>query len=80
MHMHIDDLLCTGSREDLDKLHRDIHRKYKITMLGQWKEHLGVHYNWRRDEFREQYVVDSMEKNTIKIVEYNEKVKDKRLN
>ena len=74
---HLDVSLCVGSRKDLDKLYQDVHRKYKITMLGQLNKHLGVHYDGRSDKLGETYLVVSMSKNTEEIIKYYEHVSGK---
>ena len=74
MSTHVDDSMCVGSREDLDKLYRNVRKKYKITTLGRLKKYLGVHYDWQINESGEQYVIVTMSKNAEEIVEYYEKV------
>ena len=74
MSTHVDDSMCAGSREDLDKLYRNVCKKYKITTPGYLKKHLGVHYDWQISESGEQYVIVIMTKNAEEIVEYYEKV------
>ena len=71
---HVDDSMCAGSREDLDKLYRNVCKKYKITTLGRLKKHLGAHYDWKINKSEEQYVIVTMAKNAEEIVEYYEKV------
>ena len=80
MSTHVDDWMCSGSREDLDKLYQNVHKKYKITTLGHLKKHLGAHYDWKIKKSGEQYVIATMTKNSEEIVEYYEKVTGKRLN
>ena len=34
MSIHVDDSLCSGSRENLDELYENVQWKYKISTLG----------------------------------------------
>ena len=51
MSIHVDDSLCSRSRENLDKLYENVRKKkYKITTLVQISKYLGVQYDCDRDE------------------------------
>ena len=68
MSMHVDDSLCAGKKENVDKLYADTRKKYKITTLGRIKKHLGVVYDWKIDTRGEPYVLATMEMNARKII------------
>ena len=74
MSIHVDDSLCSGSRENLDALYEKVKKRYKISTLGQITKYLGVQYEWKLDNKGELYVIASMEKNAKEIIEYFEKV------
>ena len=74
MSIHVDDSLSSGSRENLDKLYKNVRRRYKISTLGQITKYLGVQYEWKYFENGELYVIASIVKNATEIVEYYEKV------
>ena len=73
MSIHVDDSLCSGSRENLDELYENVRKRYKFSTLGQIIKYLGVRYKWKFDENGELYVAASMEKNTTEIINYYEK-------
>ena len=74
MSIHVDDSLCSGSRENLDELYENVRRKYKIATLGQITKYLAVQYKRDRDENSKLYVTVSMENNAQEIVRFYEKV------
>ena len=74
MSIHVDDSLCSRSRENLDGLYENVRKRYKISSLGQITKYLGVRYEWKFDENGELYVAASMEKNATEIIKYYEKI------
>ena len=62
MLIHVDDSLCSGSRENLDKLYENVRKRYKISTLGQITKYLGVWYERKYNENDELYVIASMAK------------------
>ena len=50
LSIHVDDSLCAGTKEELEKLYKKVRSKYKIMTLGEITKYLGVNYSWRKDE------------------------------
>ena len=47
---YVDDVLLSGTIEEIKKFKEQFKRKYKITELGNMKKHLGMWYEWNSDE------------------------------
>ena len=73
MLIHVNDSLCTDSKEDLEALCVKIHSRYQISILGQITKYILVTYKWGKDKDGS-FVIMSMETNANKIVSYFERV------
>jgi hypothetical protein len=48
--LYVDDTLCAGEQDEIEWACRTIQETYPIERLGWLKKHLGVWYNWKKDE------------------------------
>jgi Reverse transcriptase (RNA-dependent DNA polymerase) len=59
--MYVDDTLCLGHKEELERMYKEIQKKFKIEKLGRLKKHLGIWYESKNDKItKELYLEASM--------------------
>ena len=64
----------SGKPEDIKEFMQKFKKKYNITELGRMKKHLGMWYEWKKDEKGEPYVKVTMDEMLEEIIEKFEKV------
>jgi hypothetical protein len=60
--LYVDDTLCTGPRKWVEWAYEQIETKYKIEKLGPLKKHLGIWWEWKKDEKDNTYLIATMPK------------------
>jgi hypothetical protein len=65
---HVDDCIMIGPKEAIEQFKLDIQQRFNITELGILKKHLGIWYNWKKDN-GEQYIEATMPKLVREIIE-----------
>ena len=58
--MYVDDILVSGQPKTIRWFMNEFKQKFKITELGQMKKHLGIWYDWKKDQDGEPYVRATM--------------------
>ena len=48
--VHVDDILLVGKKETIEEFKSELKKRFNISDLGQLKKHLGVWYDWRKDD------------------------------
>jgi hypothetical protein len=48
--LHVDNIMCCGTDEEVDWLKKKVREHNNITDLGRMKKYLGIWYEWDRDE------------------------------
>ena len=71
---YVDDVLMSGNPEDIKEFMQKFKKKYNITELGRMKKHLGMWYEWKKDDEGEPYVKVTMDEMLDEIIEKFEKV------
>ncbi|KAI2499176.1 GAG-pre-integrase domain [Fragilaria crotonensis] len=66
--VHVDDVALIGDKTNIEKFKTELKKRFNISDLGQLKKHLGVWYEWKKDDNGEIYVVASMNKLEEEIV------------
>ena len=64
----VDDCLLGGKPSDMNDLIANIEKRFKLTKEDEVKRHLGIDYDWKRDEQREIYLESTMVKKATDIV------------
>ena len=70
---HVDDNAIAGTPEWVKWFKEGVKKRFGITELGILKRHLGIWYEWKKDENGERYVVATMPKLVKQIIEVTEK-------
>lgn len=78
MVLYVDDTLCTGEKEEVEWVYKQIEQHVKIERLGKLKKHLGIWYEWRRDLKGEIYLETHMPKIIKEISDSFEKATGKK--
>jgi Reverse transcriptase (RNA-dependent DNA polymerase) len=47
--LYVDDTLCAGKKEEVEWDYKIIESELNIERQGQVKKHLGIWYNWKKD-------------------------------
>ena len=47
--LFVDDTLVTGTKQEVENLYKKVQEKYNIEILGKLKKHLGIWWNWKKD-------------------------------
>ena len=76
---YVDDILFSGTKEQIEWFKKTFKKLYKITELGCMKKHLGMWYDWKKDHNGETYIKVTMDKMIKEIVEMYEKVTGKKV-
>ena len=71
---YVDDVLMSGRSEDIKEFMQKFKKKYNITELGRMKKHLGMWYEWKKDEKGEPYIKVTMDEMLDEIIKKFEKV------
>ena len=71
--VYVDDVVMAGESENIKTFKEQFRKIYKITDLGKVKRHLGVQYEWIKDD-EESMVKINMDNMARKIVKEYEKV------
>ena len=66
--VYVDDVLIAGKKEDVDAFKNEFKKTYKITELGDLKRHLGIWFEWIKDESGEKAIRLHMDDMATKIV------------
>ena len=53
--------LC-GAKKEVEWLYTEIQKKFNIEVLGRLKKHLGIWWDWKKDEHGETYLEGTMPK------------------
>ena len=69
----VDDLLIGGTPEEVKWCQENLKKRFNITELGQVKKHLGVWYEWKKDQEGNTLIEASMHKMVEQIVKDYEK-------
>ena len=69
---YVDDILLSGSKEQIEWFKKTFKELYKITDLGRMKKHLGMWYDWKKDNNGETYIKVTMDTMIKEIVELYE--------
>ena len=64
----VDDCLLGGKPKDLKEIMDKVEKEFKITKEDEVKRHLGIDYDWKRDENGEIFLEATMEKKAADIV------------
>ena len=54
--LYVDDTLCAGEQNKVEWAYKMIESKVKIEKLGRLKKHLGIWYEWKKDELGNTYL------------------------
>ena len=76
---YVDDVLLSGTKETIQWFKNEFKQKYNITELGRMKKHLGMWYDWKKDNDGETYIKVTMDTMIKEIVELYEKVTGKKV-
>jgi hypothetical protein len=74
--LYVYDTLCLGHSKELEWLYTNIETKFKIERLGQLKKHLGIWYEWKKEN-GETVIEASMPQLLKEIIEKYEEVVQK---
>jgi hypothetical protein len=66
--VHVDDVAVAGKPEMIKRFKEGLTKRFNITDTGRLKKHLGIDYDWRKDEDGNTFIVASMDKLENEIV------------
>jgi hypothetical protein len=66
--VHVDNVALAGAPEMIAKFKKEIKNRFSISDLGRLSKHLGINYDWRKDEDGVTYIIASMDKLENEIV------------
>ena len=71
---YVDDVLLSGTEKEIKLFKTQFKKKYNITDLGKMKKHLGMWYDWKKNENNEPYIHVTMDSMLKDIVQTYEKI------
>ena len=66
---HVDDQILCGTKEEIEKFKQGIKKRFNYTDQGLLKKHLGVCYEWSKDEKGNRIIIAEMDKLVDEIVD-----------
>jgi hypothetical protein len=66
---HVDDCIMVGPKHVIEQFKLDVKTRFNITDLGTLTKHLGIWYEWKKDDNGEKYIVATMPKLVKEIIE-----------
>ena len=76
---YVDDVLMSGTKEEINKFKKNFKKLYNITELGRMKKHLGMWYEWKKDKNNETYIKVTMDSMIKEIIELYEQTTGKKV-
>ena len=77
--LFVDDTIAAGTEEELKWFYENVRKKFVIQELGQLTKHLGIRYDWKKDNEGQTYLEASMDKLIEEIIRYYETLRDKKV-